>query len=100
MLLGLQVILDDEAAAQRSAHKHAGDQAEGGGGGAHAHSGGVAQALKGGAVRAGCSVAADHGDGGGQQGVGGLQAHRGAYGDADDVLEDGDHAGAQPVDDQ
>ena len=45
-------------------------------------------------------MAADHGDGGGEQGVGSVQAHRGAYGDADDVLEDGDDAGAQPVDNQ
>ena len=45
-------------------------------------------------------MAADHGDGGRQQGVGGLQTYRGAHCDADDVLEDGDHTGAQPVDDQ
>ncbi len=90
----------DQASRQRSADQNAGDQAEGSGSGAHADSRTVAHLLKGGAVGARRAVSADHGDGAGQQGVGGLKADNLAYGDADHVLKDGDDTGHQPVDHQ
>ena len=45
-------------------------------------------------------MATDHGDGAGQQGIRGGQANGGAHGDADDVLENGDDTGGEPIDDQ
>ena len=100
VLLGLQVVLHDQASRQRSADQNAGDQAEGSGSGAHADSRAVAHLFKGGAVGARRAVSADHGDGAGQQGVGGLKADNLADCDADHVLKDGDDTGHQPVDHQ
>ena len=100
MLLGLQVILDDQPAAHGAADEHGADQAEGGGGSAHQLALVIAHLHKGAAIGQSRAVSADHGDGAGQQGIGGGQAHRSAHGDADDVLEDGDDAGGEPIDNQ
>ena len=96
----LQIIFYDELSCQRTAQQDAGDQAEGRRRGTDLNAGRITHVREGLAVGARGSVSADHGDGAGQQGVGRFQAHSLADADADHVLEDRDHARAQPVDDQ
>ena len=45
-------------------------------------------------------MAADHGDGAAQQGVGSGHVHNGAHADGQSVLDNGDDTGHQPVDHQ
>ena len=95
-----KVVFLDEQTGDRSADQHAEDQAKGGRSRTDRHAGGIAHLNEGRAVGACSAVAADHGDGAGEQCVGIFKAGNSGKPDADEVLDDGHRSGDQPVDHQ
>lgn len=95
-----QMVLFNEHPGYRAPYQHRGDETEGGGGHAHFQAGRIAHGYEGLPIGGCGAVAPDHGNGAGQESIGGFNAEDLGKGDADYILTDGDDAGYQPVDDQ
>ena len=100
VFLGLEPVSLDERASERAADEDGGDEAEGRGRRADERAVRVAHADEVAAVAERRAVAAYHGYRGGEQRVGRFDADERADADPDEVLEYGDDAAAEPVDDE